>query len=93
VTARRRELALAIDELTARRDFLIIALYRRGVPLRQIARSAGLHYTRIRQLAAAAQEVEATSGVTNVPPSAERKAARRAKAAKAAPKATKRPKR
>lgn len=38
------------DELRARRDFLVIACYRAGVPVRQIAKAAGVHYSRVQQL-------------------------------------------
>jgi hypothetical protein len=45
------------DELRARRDFLVIACYRRGIPLRRIADAAGVHYTRIRQLTRLGEQV------------------------------------
>jgi hypothetical protein len=54
-------LAALSDEIRARRDFLAVGCYRRGIPLRQIAKAAGVHYTRIRQLTGAATDAAATN--------------------------------
>jgi hypothetical protein len=46
--ARARDATAAeLESLTAQRDRLIVICYRAGLTLREIARIAGLHYTRV----------------------------------------------
>jgi hypothetical protein len=63
IAAKHRALADELQKIQSRRDFLIVALYRRGSSLRKIAAAAGLHYTRVRQLARAASAVADRAGV------------------------------
>jgi transposase len=67
VSAQHRELTAATKALRVRRDFLIIAAVRRGIPYRAIAQAAGVHYTRIQQLAEAGDEVSGQADVETKP--------------------------
>lgn len=55
-----------MQRLRARRDFLIVAAYRRGIPFRRIADAAGVHYTRVAQLVADAAQVAEDTGLTPI---------------------------
>ena len=48
--AEHRKTAHELERIRSRRDFLIVACYRRGISLRVIADAAGVHYTRVRQI-------------------------------------------
>lgn len=52
-----------LNRLRSRRDLLILAAYRRDISYRQIARAAGVHYTRVSQLVADATEVIDDAGL------------------------------
>lgn len=61
----------AVDELArtrTRRDFLIVAAYRRGISIRVIADAAGVHFTRVAQLVADARRVADESGMKPIRP-------------------------
>jgi hypothetical protein len=52
LAGRAEELLEEFRLIRMRRDLLILALFRRGVSLRTMARASGIHYTRVRQLIA-----------------------------------------
>ena len=45
-------MVVAVKALRARRDFLVVAAYRRGIPVRHIAKAAGITSARVSQLVA-----------------------------------------
>lgn len=57
LAAAHKEAQAIASALRARRDFQVVACYRRGISLRKIAAAAGLHFTRVRQLALDAADV------------------------------------
>lgn len=57
-----------MQRLRARRDFLIVAAYRAGIPHRRIAKAAGVHWTRVGQLAEDGAEITRDLGLTRLRP-------------------------
>lgn len=64
------QLSDELERIRARRDFLIVAAYRRGISLRVIGQAAGVHHTRVRQLGKEADDV---AKANNLKPMATRK--------------------
>lgn len=59
----------AADRYRVGRDFFIVAAWRLGVPIGKIAKAAGVHYTRVRQLVDASEEVrQSVGGLYGDPP-------------------------
>ena len=52
----------AADRARVGRDFFIVAAWRKGVPVGRIAKAAGVHYTRVRQLIESSEEVRQEFG-------------------------------
>jgi hypothetical protein len=52
VAAQHRELRSALRVLKLRRNHLIVEAHRAGIPAREIARVAGLHWTTVTQIVA-----------------------------------------
>jgi hypothetical protein len=64
--AQWEQLIAEMTRIRGRRDFLIVAAYRRGLSFRRIAAAAGVHYTRVAQLVADADQVVAEAGLTPI---------------------------
>jgi len=72
VAARIAAMSESLADATARRDFLIVALQRRGLSLRQIGAAAGVHHTRVRQLSRDAATAAKDAGLRRMHPKGKR---------------------
>lgn len=56
--------AAEAHRLRSRRDFLIVAAFRRGISIRVIAEAAGVHFSRVGQLVMEARRVATENDLT-----------------------------